>query len=437
MAKQQVKQVAWRQNSSNNNNLSAYFFGTARCEQHVVHRDGVSAFKSAFASAIPDPFILCSMNKWIISLICCWVALVAARASGQSLPNRLPDRVTFSVVIERGDIAQATRWLDAGLPPDFAGNLIGNGLMIGAWEGSIPMMALFLSRGANVNAQNAHGETALLHASWKGHLAAVQWLIAHGAAVNRQGKTWSALHYAAFAGHADIVDFLLKQHADSNAPSPNGSTPLMMAAREGKGNVATALLAAGAQGSITNDNGENAVQWAMRNNNVYIAREIVGSKQFAVLAERPIASWGKAQRSQAISVKVDTLLAQANKMAVAGQKEASLKLYREALSVLRNANEGQENSVQATAKKSLPAITGLVISAQRNNQANQTTGVQYATPAINSNIKASAESAPAANAADNSVEGWLQRARTLEAAGRRQEAIQAYRQAATFLRQVQ
>lgn len=437
MEQQQVKQVAWRQNSSNNNNLSAYFFGTVRCEQHVVHRDGVSAFKSAFASAIPDPFILCSMNKWIISLICCWVALVAARASGQSLPDRLPDRVTFSVVIERGDIAQATRWLDAGLPPDFAGNLIGNGLMIGAWEGSIPMMALFLSRGANVNAQNAHGETALLHASWKGHLAAVQWLIAHGAAVNRQGKTWSALHYAAFAGHADIVGFLLKQHADSNAPSPNGSTPLMMAAREGKGNVATALLAAGAQGSITNDNGENAVQWAMRNNNVYIAREIVGSKQFAVLAERPIASWGKAQRSQAISVKVDTLLAQANKMAAAGQKEASLKLYREALSVLRNANEGQENSVQATAKKSLPAITGLVISAQRNNQANQTTGVQYATPAINSNIKASAESAPAANAADNSVEGWLQRARTLEAAGRRQEAIQAYRQAATFLRQAQ
>ncbi|HQQ36262.1 MAG TPA: hypothetical protein PK372_10105, partial [Rugosibacter sp.] len=159
--------------------------------------------------------------------------------------------------------------------------------------------------------------------------------------------------------------------------------------------------------------------------------------QFAVLAERPSASWGKAQRSQAISVKVDTLLAQANKMAVAGQKEASLKLYREALSVLRNANDGQKNAVQATAKKSLPAITGLVISAQRKNQANQTTAVQYATPAITSNIKSSAESAPAANAADNSVEGWLQRARTLEAAGRHQEAIQAYRQAATLLRQAQ
>ncbi len=107
------------------------------------------------------------------ALLACLLILATALASAAGLP----DRVRFSVAIERGDVAQAREWLAAGLPPDFEGSLIGSGLMIGAWEGSIPMMALFLSYGANVNAVNTHGETALLHASWKGHLDAVRWLI--------------------------------------------------------------------------------------------------------------------------------------------------------------------------------------------------------------------------------------------------------------------
>ena len=72
-------------------------------------------------------------------------------APAPALATSLPDRVTFSVAIERGDVAQARAWLDAGLSPDFTGSLIGSGLMIGAWEGNIPMMALFLSHGATEN----------------------------------------------------------------------------------------------------------------------------------------------------------------------------------------------------------------------------------------------------------------------------------------------
>ena len=95
------------------------------------------------------------------------------------------------------------------------------------------------------------------------------------------------MHYAAFAGHADIVRYLLAQGAEVNSLSPNGSTPLMMAAREGQAAIATQLLGAGARGAIVNDNGENAVLWAMRNNNPDIARSIVGSKDFSAVAERP------------------------------------------------------------------------------------------------------------------------------------------------------
>lgn len=359
-------------------------------------------------------------------------------APASALATSLPDRVTFSVAIERGDVAQARAWLDAGLSPDFEGSLIGSGLMIGAWEGNIPMMALFLSHGADVNAVNAHGETALLHASWKGHLDAVRWLVAQGAQPNRQGKAWSALHYAAFAGHAGIVRYLLTQGADMNALSPNGSTPLMMAAREGQADIATVFLKAGAQGGIVNDNGENAVRWAMRNNNVVIAREIAGSKNFAAIAAQPADSWGQAIRSQPVPDSVDRLLQQARKMAAAGQHDAALKLYRDALATMRKAEK-------PVSKAAAPrAATGLMISAQRGNPAVQSAGLSYATPragvAIESAVGTVTEkisnNAKETNAADPAEE-LLSRARALEAAGQRGEALTAYRQAAALMRGTQ
>jgi hypothetical protein len=354
----------------------------------------------------------------------------------------LPDRITFLNALERGDMAQARAWLDEGLPPDFSGAQIGNGLMIGAWEGNIALMALFLSRGVDVNAVNALGETALLHASWKGHLEAVRWLVAQGAQINPSGKAWSALHYAAFAGHGQVLEYLLQQGASPDARSPNGSTPLMMAAREGRDKIATALLAAGADISVTNDAGEDAVRWAMRNNNVFIAREIVGSKKFAALAERPAESWGRAQRSQQVSEQVDALLANARKMMAAGKKDAASKLYREALTALRKAGDMNVQNTKLPGQKAPAAATGLVISAQRYNPDQQTAGLQYATPgagpvrgaALDAGGRSVANSATPGDATDDSAQAWLQRGRALEAAGRRKEAFAAYARAAALLR---
>ncbi|MDO9272171.1 MAG: ankyrin repeat domain-containing protein [Rugosibacter sp.] len=356
-------------------------------------------------------------------------------ATAPASATSLPDRVAFSVAVERGDVAQARAWLDAGLPPDFKGSLIGSGLMIGAWEGNIPMMALFLSRGADINAVNAHGETALLHASWKGHLDAVRWLIAQGAQPSRQGKAWSALHYAAFAGYEAIVRYLLTQGAEVDALSPNGSTPLMMAAREGQAGIATALLKAGAQGEINNDNGENAVRWAMRNNNVVIAREIAGSKNFAAIAAQPAGSWGQAIRSQPVSDRADKLLKQARKMAVAGQPDAALKLYREALVTI------QKTEKPASRAAAPRTATGLMISAQRGNPTVQSTGLRYAPPRAGSAVGTATEkisnSTKEMDAVADPAEELLRRARALESAGHRGEALAAYRQAAALMRVAQ
>ena len=374
------------------------------------------------------------MRHLLFALILAFLPL-AAKA------EQLPDPVEFSVTLELGRLDKARAWLDAGLSPDFEGKMIGTGLMIGAWEGNIPLMELFLSRGADINKVNALGEQAILLAAWKGRIEAVRWLVERGAKINREGKQWAALHYSTFAGHEAIVSFLLERGADVNALSTNGSTPLMMAAREGRESIADRLLASGANGNIANESGDTAVTWAMRNNNLTIAKTIAGMK-FPEIASRPAASFGPPVRSVPVPDRVDSMLAQARKLELAGKREEALKTYRAALALVKqvDSSKGKTGKAAEPAK----AVSGLTITAKRGKPTQQTAGLQYQTPALHvadagatgaAGAKVGAGgTAPAGLDAQGAAEYWLQQARGHEAAGRTREAVAAYRQASAALR---
>jgi hypothetical protein len=245
--------------------------------------------------------------------------------------------VRFGIAIERGDVKTARAWLDEGLPPDFLGDRIGTGLMIAAWEGNIEMMELFVSRGANVNGANANGEQALLFAAWRGHLEATRWLLDRGAQLNRPGLQWSALHYAVFAGHEQVAQFLIGRGANINARSTNGSTPLMMAAREGREKLATLLLGHGADASLTNDVGDDAFAWAMRNHHPQIAKVIGSPERFAAAARDPEA-FGPQTRSQPIPTRIEDLMQEMRRAAAEGRLTPELQAaYLVAVRELRQA----------------------------------------------------------------------------------------------------
>lgn len=209
----------------------------------------------------------------------------------------LPDAVEFGMRIEMGDFAQAKAWLDRGLDPDFVGDRIGTGLMIAAWEGNVPMMELFVSRGADIHKTNNVGEQAILHAAWKGRLEAVKWLLDRGAKLDREPRQWTPLHYAAFSGHTEVVDLLVERGADINARSTNGSTPLMMAVYEGREAMVGQLLRLGADRNLRNDYDEGAMDWAFKYNHLAIARMVGSAEEFATAANRPKAYWPKATQS--------------------------------------------------------------------------------------------------------------------------------------------
>ncbi|MDO9243109.1 MAG: ankyrin repeat domain-containing protein [Rhodocyclaceae bacterium] len=352
--------------------------------------------------------------KRLLALFC----LLLSQLLPMAARAELPDPARFSVAMELGNISQARTWLDGGLDPNFEGAQIGTGLMIAAWEGNVPLMELFIDRGADLHRTNRHGETALMLAAWKGRRAAMQWLLERGAQVNRANRAereWTALHYAVFAGHAELTDRLLEAGADVNARSTNGSTVVMMAAREGHEAIARRLMAAGANPTMKNDSADDAVAWAMRQGHYRIAQTFTNAENFAALARAAVTRpQAKPLRSLPAPDRVEEHLRMARLAEANGQRGAALAAYRQALTELKTQATPPKVGAGKTAsgeKTSGKTPSALVIRAKRGQPEQQSAALSYS------------------GGDEAGIDQLLEQARAAEAAGRRTEALQLFRRA--------
>ncbi len=128
-------------------------------------------------------------------------------------------------------------------------------------EGSFKVAAVLLqSPQTQVDTANESGETPLMMAALKGQADWARRLVERGAQVNRSG--WTPLHYAATGPDKALVAWLIERGAALDARSPNGTTPLMMAARYGDQDSAELLLAKGADARLRNEKNLSAADFA-------------------------------------------------------------------------------------------------------------------------------------------------------------------------------
>jgi ankyrin repeat protein len=129
--------------------------------------------------------------------------------------------------------------------------------MTAARTGKLGPVKALLARGADVNAKERRGQTALMWAAAEGHAAVSLALLQAGADFRTPLPSgFTPLFFAVREGRLDVLRVLLKAGADvneamqpkkSSARAPRrGTTPLIMAVENGHFELAVVLLEAGA-----------------------------------------------------------------------------------------------------------------------------------------------------------------------------------------------
>ncbi|MBL8305668.1 MAG: ankyrin repeat domain-containing protein [Rubrivivax sp.] len=175
--------------------------------------------------------------------------------------SRADAHVEFFRAIGVDDVGTVRTLLERGFDPNALSERGQTGLYLAMREGAPRVAAVLLAHPEiRIDAANAVGETALMMAALRGQVDWLPRLLDKGAALERTG--WTALHYAASGPETRAVALLLDRGARIDAPSPNRSTALMMAARYGPESSVDLLLARGADLRLRNDLGLGAADFA-------------------------------------------------------------------------------------------------------------------------------------------------------------------------------
>ncbi|MBE0571895.1 MAG: ankyrin repeat domain-containing protein [Ignavibacteriaceae bacterium] len=133
----------------------------------------------------------------------------------------------------------------------------GKTALLWASSNSLPNVKILVANGAKVNEAANDGMTPFIQAtlgvsSGKVPIEICELLRKNGANINAELKRqsalrWTALHYAAANGDAELVKYLIKHGANVNKATGEGSTPLFLAKLGNYEEVVTILKKAGAK----------------------------------------------------------------------------------------------------------------------------------------------------------------------------------------------
>jgi len=144
-----------------------------------------------------------------------------------------------------------------------------------------------LAAGAEVDAKDEKGVTALMHASAEGHTQSVEALLDAGADVDAQADDGLTALMVVARGNTEIARALLDAGADVNAKAQHGVTSLMVAVATGNIQIVRALLDAGADVDAMADSGVTALLLTESSGYIEIAELLKSAGAIVTEPRRP------------------------------------------------------------------------------------------------------------------------------------------------------
>jgi cytohesin len=179
----------------------------------------------------------------------------------------------------KGDLATVEKLVSQGANINYNDAWGNSAIFSAAWEGNNKALDLFYDLGAKISFDDCN---LLCNAAYNGKIDSVEWLLNHGENANfsftNTGE--NALHYAIsktseINDRAKIVKVLIAGGTDVNKKTLvgkptlcfmrdaylKGETPLHRAAAYGNAAIIRMLLDAGAEPSIKDANGDTPISW--------------------------------------------------------------------------------------------------------------------------------------------------------------------------------
>ncbi len=207
-----------------------------------------------------------------------------------------------------------------------------------AMRGDLPTVLELLANGADVNAAQGDGMTALHWAAERGDAEMAAALLTAGAntvAVTRIGQ-YTALHLASTSGSAEVARLLLAHGAPvDRRTTGGGTTPLHLAAGSGNPDLVAALLDAGADPNAReNEWGQTPLIFAAAANRAEVIRVLIeggadasmGSAVVDLLAQGRLEAKARARQREVLEA-----LTPSGQAPTPAQLEAAVLAYREVL----------------------------------------------------------------------------------------------------------
>jgi ankyrin repeat protein/beta-lactamase regulating signal transducer with metallopeptidase domain len=206
------------------------------------------------------------------------VSLLTAQAD--STPAQIDATSMFRLfaAAESGNVEQVRALISDGADVNAHDRSGRTALHYAARQSHVEVPRLLIARGADVNAGTQMGRTPLLTAAHNGHEQVAELLLKNGAHVNDVDSAgYTPLYYAIWADDEATVKTLIAHGADVNKTPKGDYSPLVYAIWQWHAGNVKALMDAGADINVKDGNGWTPLYWAVDEGNPEVLKLLINA----------------------------------------------------------------------------------------------------------------------------------------------------------------